>query len=65
MVIRIHLNQKVRVIDKSSPYFNETGAVARLAKYPVGMRLRNQAIVKLDNSNIEEAFLPEQLEVIG
>ena len=65
MVKRIHTDNKVKVIDRGSPYFGDTGIVVGTVSKPVGMRLRNHLQVRLDSTNTVEVFLPEQLEVIG
>lgn len=63
MIKRIHTGNIVKIIDKDSPYFGNTGVVKGVVSKPVGMRLRNHLQVRLD-STVQD-FLPEQLEVIG
>jgi len=64
MVKRIHTNNTVKVIDKASQHFGDTGVViGDVAKKPVGMQIRNHLQVRLKSANTVEVFLPEQLEV--
>ena len=65
MTERIHTNHVVKVIDNTSPYFEETGDVLRFVNKPVRLRLTKHILVKLHSSTNEELFLPAQLEVIG
>lgn len=65
MVKRIHTGNKVKVINRKSLHYDETGVVIGVASQPVGMRLRNHLRVRLDNTGTVEVFLPEHLEVIG
>jgi len=64
-MMRIHTNNTVKVIDKSSQHFGDTGVVIGAVKKPVGMRLRNHLQVRLNSADNVEVFLPEQLEVTG
>jgi len=65
VVKRIHTNNTVKVIDRASPHFGDTGVVIGVVSKSVGMRLRNYLQVRLDSKDTVEVFLPEQLEVIG
>jgi hypothetical protein len=65
MIKRIHTNNTVKVIDKDSPNFGDTGVVIGVVSKPVGMRLRNHLQVRLVSTDTVEEFLPEQLEVIS
>ena len=70
MVKRIHTNNTVEVIDKTSQHFGDTGIVIGVVKKPVGMRLTNHLQVRLNSTDTAELFHPEQLpeqllEVIG
>ena len=64
-MVRIHTNNTIKVIDKASQYFGDTGIVIGVVKKPVGMRLRNHLQVKLNSTDTVEVFLPEQIEVTG
>ena len=64
-MVRIHTNNTVKVIDRASQHFSDTGIVIGVVKKPIGTRLRNHLQVRLNSTNTVEVFLPEQLEVIG
>ena len=61
---RLHTGHKVRIIDSTSSYFRETGTLEEPRYVPVGMKLENRWLVKLDSTGAKEVFAPEQLEVI-
>jgi hypothetical protein len=59
---RLATGNKVKIIDKVSQHFNKMGILIEPRCVPVGMRLENHWLVKLDDTDAEEVFAPEQLE---
>jgi len=62
---RIHTNDKVKIIDSTSPYFGKTGTLIEPRRVPVRMRLEYHWLVKLDGTEATELFAFKQLEKIN
>jgi hypothetical protein len=59
--IRLATNDRVKIIDKKSPYFDKTGILKEPRRVPVRMKLEYHWLVKLDSTDKTELFTPEQL----
>ena len=61
---RLATNNKVEIIDRTSPYFGKTGTLKEPRRVPVRMKLEYHWLVELDGTDTMEVFAPEQLEKI-
>ena len=61
---RLAKGNKVKIINKTSQHFGKTGILIEVRRVPVRMRLEYHWLVKLDGTDTEEVFAPEQLEKI-
>jgi len=61
MVERIHwaTGQKVKVVDKSSPYFGKVGILRTTKQFPVVGKMPYHWFVEIDNNSV--LFAQEQL----
>lgn len=61
---RLHTGQRVKVVDKASPYFNETGVVKEFKLEPIAMKLERHLWVELDGSGTVELIRVIHLEPV-
>lgn len=62
--IRLATGNKVKIIDRTSPYFGKTGTLIEPRAVPVRLKLEYHWLVKLDGTETTELFAPQQLEKI-
>lgn len=63
-LIRLATGNKVKIIDKTSLYFGETGTLVEPRRVPVGMKLEYHWLVKIDGTGSTELLAPKQLEKV-
>ena len=62
--VRLAHGDKVKIIDKTSSDFGETGILIEPKQVPVGMKLEYHWLVKLNGTDKLDLFAPEQLQKI-
>ena len=62
--IRLATGNKVKIIDRTSPHFGETGTLVEPRRVPVEMKLEYHWLVKIDGTGGTELFAPKQLEKV-
>ncbi len=58
---RLATNNKVKIIDKASPYFGRNGILIEPKHIPVGLKLEYHWLVKIGDIETTELFAPKQL----